>query len=122
MRPIAHACQVLAAQLLFLLVFKGTWAGPLTGRHRWSSAGHIASRSPAMQPTTESLPPLAGSKMPETPATAVRPLNGSSKDGPSTISQQFGRIPKEPQECSSPDSSIATVAATGVVSRCSQVL
>ena len=75
--------------------------------------GHIASRSPATQPTTGSLPPpLAGSKMPETPATAVRPPNGSSKDGPSTISQQFGHIPKEPQECSSPDSTIATVAAT----------
>ena len=58
--------------------------------------------------------------MPETPATAVHPPNGSSKDGPSTILQQCGHISKEPQECrSSQDalhSSIETVAATGVVS------
>ena len=64
--------------------------------------------------------------MPETPATAVHPPNWSSKDGPSMILQQFSRIPKEPQEGkSSQDAlhpSIVTVAATGVVSCCSQVL
>ena len=52
-------------------------------------ASHITSRSPATQPTTEShccflvLP-----KMSEKPATAVHPLNRSSKGGPSTILQQ----------------------------------
>ena len=63
--------------------------------------------------------------MPETPTTVVHPPNGLSKDSPSMILQQVGRIPKELQECRSLQdalhSSIVTVAATGVVSRCSQV-
>ena len=62
-------------------------------------ASYIASRSPATQSTTESLPPppppLVLSKMPETPATAVHPPNGSSKDSPSTILQHFGLISKK---------------------------
>ena len=76
--------------------------------------------------TVDLSPPLVLSKMPETPATAVHPPNGTSKDGSSMLLQQFGRIPNKPQECrSSQDalhSSIGTLAVTGAVSRCSQVL
>ena len=78
------------------------------------------------QPTTEHLPPpLVLSKMPETPATAVHPPNGSSKDDPSKILQQFGRSEgtagmQKLTGCSI--FSIITVPATGVVTRCSQVL
>ena len=111
----AHAFQVLAAQLLCPLgvqrKLENGWTSSLVicGPHRflWSCD----------TPTTESLPPLLVSKMPKTLATAVLPPNGLSKDG--MILQQFRCIPKEPQECKSsqdlPHSSIVTVAATIVV-------
>ena len=87
-------------------------------------ACHIAFCSPARQPTTESSSSSGSLKMPDTQATAVHPSNGMSKDSPSMIFQQFGHISKEPEESSRDflHSSIVKVAATGVVSRCSQPL
>ena len=80
----------------------------------------MASRSPATQLTTESLPPPpVVSKTHETPATAVDTPNGSRKNGQRTILQQFGHWKsKEPKECKSSQdllhSSIVTMAVTGV--------
>ena len=115
LQAMAHASQVLAAQLLRPLGaqrnLENDWTSSLVicrpHRFLWSCD----------MPTTESLPPLLVSKMPKILATAVLPPNGLSKDG--MILQQFRCIPKKTEECKSsqdlPHSSIVTVAATIVV-------
>ena len=68
-----------AAQFLFLLVFKGTWAMTADWTSSLVFAGRIASCSSATQITQHLPPPPVVPKMSETPATAVHPSNGSKK-------------------------------------------